>query len=273
MSRTKPERKAEKAEKKRKRQEEETDDVAKKPKKSKKSENDQDATPSDEPIAEQTVDKARKSAEKKAKKAEKRKMADSEDKDGSAQATEATISVQTNGVVKVRAEDSTPFQDDVPMLDATEDTESDRKKQRKEEKRKLKKEKKGEKANKSKDTSEADVVLSEVATTSTQEQNGVTEEHVAQTNGTDVDDKAARKEAKKAKKEKKEKKKSKPQANGEAVNGENAAEEQPAQTNGVGTAEKQNPEDGDETTEPGRKGRFIVFVGMFSQLKQLLHYH
>jgi nucleolar protein 6 len=238
--------KADKTEKKRKRQEE-TDDAPKKSKKSRKSDVDQDATAAGEPVVEQTpVDKkAEKEAKKKAKKEKKEKAA-----------AEA-------GDVK-ESEDFVPLDNDAPMPDATDDStaKADKKKSKKDKSEKKekneKKEKKEKKDKKSKDVPEADT---------TEEQNGIAEEDVPATNGAEAEAKLSKEEKKAAKKEKKEKKekKSKKSKKDEASTEET---EPAAETNGDAagadeSAEAGAEEDGDESAEPGKKGRFICFVGMF----------
>lgn len=234
--------KDEKAEKKRKRQEE-SDDVPKKSKKSRKSHVEPEALTTSESTEETpVVDKKAEKEAKKQRKKERREKA-------------AATSTEQNGHVE-EADDFIPLDNDVSMPDATDDaaTKSDKKKSKKD-----KKDKKEKKSKKSKDAAEAESAPEENVPADADEQNGVAD-HAAATNGVDADSKPAKKEKKdkKAKKEKKSKK--------SKTTDETSAEEEPAtETNGVATPDEQEVQDGEEgtgeATEPGKKGRFIVFVG------------
>jgi nucleolar protein 6 len=244
-----------KTEKKRKRQEE-TEDAPKKSKKSRKSDLAQDDAPvTDAPVVEQTA-----ALDKKAEKEEKKKRKKERKEKDAAEA------VETNGAVK-ESEDFVPLDNDVPMPDATADkkkSKKDKKEKTEKKDKKEKKEKKEKKSKKTKDTSEEDSAPSEDAVNGAEEQ---VVDDAPVTNGADAESKLSKEEKKKAKKEKKDKKekKSKKSKDDEDVvetNGDAAAAEE--------SAEAVAQEEGDEAAEPGKKGRFIVFVGMFSSLVHII---
>ncbi|PWO30190.1 hypothetical protein PtrARCrB10_01191 [Pyrenophora tritici-repentis] len=143
--------------------------------------------------------------------------------------------------------------DDEPMPDATEDAPvKDKKKSKKD--KDSKKSKKSKKATEAEDTAMEDV-----------------EDTPAETNGVDVDSKAAKKEKKKDKKEKKEKKTKKTkesESNGDVLTEDTAAEAE------MGEEVEVEGEEAQAAVE-ANQGRFIVFVGNlpYSATKEEIEKH
>ncbi|KAJ4373966.1 hypothetical protein N0V83_002705 [Neocucurbitaria cava] len=280
-----------KEEKKRKRDVEATEDVPKKSKRSKKTEDVLDAPATEAPVVEAKKEKK----DKKDKKAKKVKDAEAEadieeaPKEKKEKKSKSKKSKKADDVTESAPADEVELihdmkatenfigvtDDDEPMPDAPEETESKASKKDKKSK-KDKDSKKDKKSKKSKTSTESETV----STGEAEEQNGVSEEAVADTNGADTEAKVDKKEKKKSKKDKEAKKAKKEKKSAKSeTNGDVPTEEQPVvETNGEAEAEEQNAEEDaeeGETEGEGKKGRFIVFVGNlpYSATKEQIEEH
>ncbi|KAF7564828.1 RNA binding protein [Pyrenophora tritici-repentis] len=238
--------KVDKPEKKRKRDVEVAEDVPKKSKKSKKTEDTQDAPTPEAPV----VEVAEVKKDKKSKKDKKEKKS----KDNDTDASEDAPADETELIEEMKtSENFINVNDDEPMPDATEDAPvKDKKKSKKD--KDSKKSKKSKKATEAEDTAMEDV-----------------EDTPAETNGVDVDSKAAKKEKKKDKKEKKEKKTKKTkesESNGDVLTEDTAAEAE------MGEEVEVEGEEAQAAVE-ANQGRFIVFVGNlpYSATKEEIEKH
>ncbi|KAI1553588.1 RRM-1 multi-domain protein [Pyrenophora tritici-repentis] len=243
--------KVDKPEKKRKRDVEVAEDVPKKSKKSKKTEDTQDAPTPEAPV----VEVAEVKKDKKSKKDKKEKKSkDNVDISADTDASEDAPADETELIEEMKtSENFINVNDDEPMPDATEDAPvKDKKKSKKD--KDSKKSKKSKKATEAEDTAMEDV-----------------EDTPAETNGVDVDSKAAKKEKKKDKKEKKEKKTKKTkesESNGDVLTEDTAAEAE------MGEEVEVEGEEAQAAVE-ANQGRFIVFVGNlpYSATKEEIEKH